>query len=263
MNVLNKIVARKVLEVAALRERYPEGFDPAALSSRGARRSLKAALEGAVGTVPGPRIIAEIKKASPSAGLMRNDFSPAELARAYVAGGAAAISIVTDAPFFQGELEWLAQERRRAELPLLRKEFIIDPLQLEETRAAGADAVLLIAAILGEDELARLLERAAELDLECLVEIRDEADLDKVNRVKPPIVGINNRDLRDFSIDLRTSARLAARLAPGTVVVSESGIETQDDVRTLREFGINAFLIGTSLVRAPDPAARLAELIDV
>ena len=257
-SVLERIVARKREEVARLREnfRFPQN------DRRGPRRSLKQALTPLAADPESPRIIAEIKKASPSAGLMRPDFSPARLAAAYQAGGAAAISIVTDGPFFQGELDWIAAVRPQVAMPILRKEFIIDPLQLEETRAAGADAVLLIAAILKEKELAGLLAKAAELDLECLVEIRDEADLLKVNRIGPEIVGINNRDLRDFSIDIETSARLAARLAPGTLVVSESGIEAPADIRRLQAAGINAFLIGTSLVRAADPQSLLTELVN-
>ena len=257
MDVLEKIVARKRAEVARLKE----SFVLPAADWRGPRRSLKQALASRPEAPKSPRIIAEIKKASPSAGVMTPDFSPERLARAYLAGGAAAISIVTDRDFFQGELGWIAQVRPQVDLPILRKEFIIDPLQLEETRAAGADAVLLIAAILDEHKLRDLLARAADLDLECLVEIRDEDDLDKVNRVEPGIVGINNRDLRDFSIDLATSARLKAQLSPETLVVSESGIETPADIETLQAAGINAFLIGTSLVRADDPEALLRGLI--
>ena len=259
MSILGKIVARKREEVAVLRKLYPRGFAPEVLAaSRGPRRSLRAALASG----PAPRIIAEVKKASPSAGLLRPDFFPVELAREYAAAGAAAISVVTDRDFFQGELEWVTAIRKAVPLPVLRKEFIIDPLQLEETRAAGADAVLLIAAILSPKELRSLLERAAELDLECLVEVRDEDDVTKLREAKPELVGINNRDLKDFSIDLETSLVIARQLPAGVVVVSESGIETRADIERLRAGGINAFLIGTSLVRAADRGRLLGELID-
>ncbi len=255
--VLARIVARKREEIARLRE----SFVPPACDRRGPRRSLRRALESCPAAPERPRIIAEIKRASPSAGRMREEFSPPELARAYAAGGAAALSIVTDAHFFQGELDWISAVRPLVEVPILRKDFILDPLQLRESRAAGADAVLLIAALLTERELAGLLAEAAALDLECLVEIHDETDLDKVCRVRPAIVGINNRDLRDFSINLETSVKLAARLPSGTLVVSESGIGKAADIRHLQQSGIDAFLIGTSLVRARDPRARLLRLI--
>ncbi len=259
MSVLDKIVARKREEVAALKRAYPRGFSAGELSrSRGSRRSLRAALEAA----SRPRIIAEVKKASPSAGTLRPDFDPLEIAGQYAAAGAAAVSVVTDRDFFQGNLEWVGGIRKAVPLPVLRKEFIIDSLQLEETRAAGADAVLLIAALLSAAELRSLLDRAAALDLECLVEVRDRDDVAKVNEVKPELVGINNRDLKDFSIDLGTSLGIVRELPADTVVVSESGIETAADIARLRAGGINAFLIGTSLVRAADRGRLLRELID-
>ena len=250
MTVLDKIIAAKHLEVVALKKKYSDFAVSRPGVDRGPRRSLLAALEKKSDNPSAPRIIAEIKKASPSAGLLRSDFDPLQLAAEYREGGAAALSVITDAPFFQGSLEWLAKVRPLVTLPLLRKDFIVDAWQLEETRQAGADAVLLIAAVLSEVQLDQFLTLAKQLDLECLVEIRDLADAEKVAAVKAPLVGINNRDLRDFTIDLQTSIDLAARLPGDRLVVSESGIETAADIKRLQKTGINAFLIGTSLVKA-------------
>ena len=250
MTVLDKIVAAKHREVAVLKKSQLTSAAGRAGVDRGARRSLRAVLENLPERPGAPRIIAEIKKASPSAGLLWSDFDPLQLAAEYREGGAAALSVVTDAPFFQGSLEWLAKIRPLVGMPLLRKDFIVDPWQLEETRQAGADAVLLIAAVLSEAQLDQFLNLAAQLDLECLVEIRDLADAKKVAAVKAPLVGINNRDLRDFTIDLQTSIDLAALLPADRLVVSESGIETAADIKRLQKAGINAFLIGTSLVKA-------------
>ncbi len=251
MTVLDKIIAAKHLEVAALKKsQLPSSVAIRAGVDRGPRRSLLKALQILPENPSAPRIIAEIKKASPSAGILRADFDPLQLAAEYREGGAAALSVITDAPFFQGSLEWLAKVRPLVDLPLLRKDFIVDAWQLEETRQAGADAVLLIAAVLSEVQLDQFLTLAEKLDLECLVEIRDLADAKKVAAVKAPLVGINNRDLRDFTIDLQTSIDLAARLPDDRLVVSESGIETAADIKRLQKAGINAFLIGTSLVKA-------------
>ncbi len=250
MTVLDKIIAAKRLEVAALKKKHLDSAASRIEFDRGPRRSLLKALRKLPENPSAPRIIAEVKKASPSAGLLCSDFDPLALAQEYSQGGAAALSVITDAPFFLGSLEWLVQIRPLVKLPLLRKEFIIDPWQLEETRQAGADAVLLIAAVLSEAQLDQFLDLAASLDLECLVEIRDRADAEKVAAVKAPLVGINNRDLRDFSIDLQTSIDLAAHLPADRLVVSESGIETATDIKRLQKAGINAFLIGTSLVKA-------------
>ena len=250
MTVLDKIIAAKRLEVAALKKDRLDAAVARAGVDRGPRRSLFEALQKLPENPSAPRIIAEVKKASPSAGLLCTDFDPLALAKEYCQGGASALSVITDAPFFQGSLEWLAQIRPLVELPLLRKEFIVDSWQLEETRQAGADAVLLIAAVLSEAQLDQFLGLADRLDLECLVEIRDLADAKKVAAVRAPLVGINNRDLRDFTIDLQTSINLATILPADRLVVSESGIETSTDIKRLQKAGINAFLIGTSLVKA-------------
>ncbi len=259
MTVLDEIIAAKKQEVAVLKKRSLTMEQHQAGGDRGPRRSLRVALTRLSGKPNAPRIIAEVKKASPSAGLLRADFDPLQIAVEYQKGGAAALSVITDAPFFQGSLEWLAQIRPLVDLPLLRKEFIVDSWQLEETRAAGADAVLLIAAVLSKVQLEEFLEQADQLDLECLVEIRDLADAEKVAAVKAPLVGINNRDLRDFTIDLQTSIDLSAQLPDDRLVVSESGIESAVDIKKLQKAGINAFLIGTSLVKAGAGRLELLE----
>jgi indole-3-glycerol phosphate synthase len=254
MNILEKIVARKKVEVAELKQRgfhHPSAFD----SSK--RRSLAASLS----QKPHPRVIAEVKKASPSAGLLAADFDPLSLATAYEKGGAAALSVVTDKHFFQGDISWLAALRSLVELPLLRKDFIIDPLQVYESRAAGADAILLIAAILSQDELRELLEIAVDQGLECLVEVHDEEELGKVLSTPAAIIGINNRNLKDFSINLETTLRLQKLIPKDRLVVSESGIDQHVQLVRLAAAGVQGVLVGTSLVKAGDKAEKLRELI--
>jgi len=260
VTVLEKIIAVKRQEVAALKKTGLEvvkskfaGFE------RCKRRSLQKALAQCSPQPPRPNIIAEIKRASPSAGLLQDDFDPLVLAKEYQSGGAAAISVVTDSPFFQGSLDWLMQVRPLVNLPILRKEFIVDPIQIEESRIAGADAILLIASVLSESELKEFQVLAAEFDLECLIEVRDIEDAEKVCAVGAPLVGINNRDLGDFSIDLNTSINLLKHLPETSLVVSESGIETAADIKKLQVVGINAFLIGTSLVKAGADRRKLLE----
>ncbi len=263
MNVLEKIIVVKRQEVAELKKNGLEAVKSKfAEVERGGRRSLFKALAICSPHPSIPSIIAEIKKASPSAGLLRDDFDPLVLAKAYQQGGVAAISVVTDNSFFQGSLGWLMPVRQLVDLPILRKEFIVDPIQIEESRIAGADAILLIASVLSESELEEFQVRAAELDLECLVEVRDLDDAKKVCAVGAPLVGINNRDLGDFSIDLNTSINLLKYLPETSLIVSESGIETAADIKKLQVAGINAFLIGTSLVKAGKGRQKLlAELM--
>lgn len=257
MDILEKIIAHKRLETAGRKAGNEGGFE---ISDKGSRRSLRAALAA---PLESPRVIAEVKKASPSAGCLLDDFAPLEIAADYQAAGAAAISVVTDEKFFQGCLEWLTEIRQVVNLPVLRKDFIVDPWQLEESAAAGADAVLLIAAVLKERELADLMQRAAGLGLECLVEIRDRPDAVKALAAGAELVGINNRNLSDFSISLATSEQLSALLPAEVLVVSESGIDKPQDLERLRAAGINAFLVGSSLVRAAGKRReRLRELIN-
>ncbi len=212
----------------------------------------------------GVSIIAEVKKASPSKGLLCPDFDPLSLARAYAEGGAAAVSVLTEVNYFQGSLSHLSQIRELSGLegiPLLRKDFIFDPYQVYEARASGADAILLIAAVLEDRELESLIALARELGMQCLVEVHDDAELARVLRSSARIIGINNRDLRTFEVDINTTRRLRTLIPPDRVVVSESGISRKEDIDKLREWVINAALIGEALVTADDVVARLRELL--
>ena len=221
------------------------------------RRSLAAAL-----AEPEMTVIAEVKKASPSRGVIREDFDPLALAGAYVSGGAGAISVLTDGPFFQGSGEVFRQVRSAVDLPLLRKDFLIDPLQIYESFFLGADVVLLIVSILGE-RLGEMLDLAASLAMESLVEVHDEAELHLALEAQAPIVGINNRNLGDFTVDLATTERLVAekeRLGASGLVVAESGISCRGDVERLEACGVAGILVGEALVRSDDPARLIASL---
>jgi len=216
---------------------------------------------GVGGSGPSPRLIAEAKKASPSKGLLAANFDPARLAREYAAGGAAAISVLTEPHFFQGDPAYLAMAKRAAPLPALRKDFLFDPYQVVEARALGADAVLLIVAILDGGLLGEMLALAGSLGMAALVEVHDAAEVDRALAAGARIVGVNNRDLRTFEVDLETTRRLRALLPPECLVVSESGIHSRADVARLREWGVHAMLVGESLVRAGDVAAKVRELL--
>jgi indole-3-glycerol phosphate synthase len=206
-------------------------------------------------------VIAEIKKASPSKGVLRADFRPAEIAASYDRHGAAALSVLTDETFFQGAASYLEAARAAASVPVLRKDFTIDPYQLFEARAMGADAILLIAAILDDNELADLEATAAALGLSVLVEVHDEQELERSLRLATPLIGINNRNLRTFETSIETTLQLAARVPGERLVVSESGIHSPADVRRLRDAGVHAFLVGEAFMRAGDPGLALASLI--
>jgi len=231
-------------------------------------------LEGTAGGLPDPvdfvaplrcdgvALIAEAKRASPSKGLLCPDYRPLDLARAYAANGAAAISVLTESHFFGGSLDDLAEIRRGLEvdIPLLRKDFILEPYQVYEARAFGADAVLLIAAVLGDGVLGELLVLVQELGMAALVEVHDQAELERVLFLEPRVVGINNRDLRDFSVDLDTFGRLRALVPDDVVAVAESGVRSAVDVRRLAHMGADAVLVGEALVTASDPGARVRDL---
>jgi indole-3-glycerol phosphate synthase len=208
-----------------------------------------------------PAIIAEIKRASPSKGLIRSDFEPVAIAQRYAQCGAAAISVLTEERYFQGHLDYLARIREEVSLPLLRKDFLIDPYQFYEARAYGADAALLIVAILDDDRLAELLWLAEELNLAALVEVHTREELDRAVQAGAGIIGINNRDLRTFETTLETTERLAAHVPDGTVVVTESGIATAADIERLGRSGARAFLVGETLMKAADPGVALEELL--
>jgi indole-3-glycerol phosphate synthase len=207
------------------------------------------------------RLIAEVKRASPSAGLIREDFDPVEIAKIYAASGAACISVLTDKPFFQGDLDFLRRIRKEVDVPLLRKDFIVDPYQLLQARAAGADCVLLIAECLSPDELKRLHDEAVGLGMQTLIELYDVENLDAVLATGTRLVGVNNRDLRTFKTDLRHTLRLRQMIPADRLVVGESGIATRDDVRLLAGGGVKAILVGESLMRKPDIAAAVKALI--
>ncbi len=206
------------------------------------------------------QVIAEVKKASPSAGVMKSDFDPPAVARVYERHGAACVSVLTDGPFFPGSLADLEAVRAAVDLPILRKDFILDRLQLLAARAAGADAVLLIAEALDDEALARLLRQAAELGLQALVELYDRENLPRVLSAGARLVGVNNRDLRTFETRLERTLELAAKMPADVCLVSESGVKTRADVERLRAAGVRAVLVGETLMRAADVGAKLREL---
>jgi indole-3-glycerol phosphate synthase len=254
--VLDRIVTSKRREIETARARVPESDLLMRLGSAPPVRDFRAALDVA-GTV---RFIAEVKRASPSAGLIRPDFDPVAIARTYADHGAACVSVLTDEPFFQGHLSYLAQVRAAVSPPVLRKDFILDRYQLLEARAAGADAVLLIAEILDDESLRSLFRQAHDLGMQCLVELYDADNLPRVLGAGARLVGVNNRDLRTFVTRLEHTLDLAARVPPDCCLVSESGIRTRADVLRLQEAGVRAVLVGETLMRAPDIGAKLDEL---
>lgn len=254
--ILERILAAKRREVAAL---VPQrAAIEAAAATAGAPRGFAAALRAKA-----PRAaIAEIKQASPSKGLIREDFDPAWLAGRYAAGGAACLSVLTDREFFQGDAEHLKQARAACALPVLRKDFIIDELQVTQARALGADCILLIAAALDDAAMQALARRAFALGMDVLAEVHDAAELTRVLELpEDTIIGINNRDLNSFETTLDTSITLRERVPPGRLLVSESGIHTAADIQRLAAHDIGAFLIGESCMRQPDPGVALAGLI--
>jgi len=258
-DILQRILARKVEEI---RERSAQ-IGLAELSARVAdlppTRGFAAALEAKV-EAGSPAVIAEVKKASPSKGVIRADFDPAAIARSYAAGGAACLSVLTDADFFQGSEAYLQQARAACDLPVLRKDFTIDPYQVYEARAIGADCILLIVAALGDASLLELALLAAELDLDVLVEVHDEDELERALEIPAPLIGVNNRNLRTFETSLDTTLRLQGRIDDGRLLVTESGIHTPADVARMRAAGVEAFLVGEAFMRAADPGAELARL---
>ncbi len=254
--VLDRIVVSKLREIDEARARLPEQELERRLAAAPPVRDFRAALEQ-----PGEvRVIAEVKKASPSAGVIRADFDPVAIARTYEASAAAAVSVLTDAPFFQGSLAYLEAIRSAVALPLLRKDFVLDRYQLLEARAAGADAVLLIAEILEGDRLPHLLREAGELGLQALVELYDADNLPRVLDSDARLIGVNNRDLRTFQTRLEHTLELAPQMPGDCCLVSESGIGSYQDVRRLQAAGVRAVLVGETLMRAPDPGRKLREL---
>ena len=257
--MLDRILERKVQEIVeragrvGIREmsRRAEAAPPP--------RDFLGALRARIGRGE-PAVIAEIKKASPSKGVLREDLDPAAVAAGYERGGAAALSVLTDRDFFQGSERNLELARATCSLPVLRKDFIIDPYQVYEARAIGADCILLIVAALGDAMLRELAGLAGHLGMDALVEVHDAEELERALALEVPLIGINNRDLRTFRTDIATTLELAPRVPDDRLVVTESGIHTREDVARLREAGVHAFLVGEAFMRADDPGARLAEL---
>jgi indole-3-glycerol phosphate synthase len=262
-DILNKILAIKADEVAAAKKirdlgslrREVEANTEARQGLRGFEASLRAKIAaGQAG------VIAEVKKASPSKGILRADFQPAQIAMTYEAHGAACLSVLTDAEFFQGTPAYLQQARAACSIPVLRKDFMVDPYQVYEARSWGADCILLIVAALDPGLMAELEACAHDLGMGVLVEVHDEAELNAALRLKTAMLGVNNRNLRTFDTSLQTTIGLLPRIPADKLVVTESGIRTQEDVRRMRDADVHAFLVGEAFMRAPDPGAELARL---
>jgi len=255
--ILDKIVATKHEEVAAAKAALPEAALRERLAEAPPVRDFFAPL-----AAPGPiHLIAEVKKASPSKGVIREDFDPVAIARTYQQHGASCISVLTDGPYFQGSLEYLREIRKAVDVPLLRKDFIIDPYQVLQARVNGADAVLLIAECLDDSALKTLHDAIVELGMTPLVELYELANLARVLHVGARLIGINNRDLRTFETDLGHTLRMRQRIPPDRVVVGESGIHTREDVERLEAAGVNAILVGESLMASPDIGAAVDRLL--
>jgi indole-3-glycerol phosphate synthase len=262
-DILDKIVAVKRQEVAAALKKTSLAAMRADAESRVLTRDFVAALRAKIAAGQAA-VIAEIKKASPSKGVLREDFIPADIAQSYAEGdgevSAACLSVLTDRQFFQGQPDYLKQARASCELPVLRKDFMVDPYQIYESRAMGADCILLIAACLDDAQMADLEAIARGLDMAVLVEVHDGAELDRALKLKTPLVGINNRNLRTFDVSLETTLALRERVPADRLLVTESGILDRADVQRMRTAGVNAFLVGEAFMRAPDPGLALAEL---
>lgn len=258
MNTLEKIIAYKKDEVALAKANAPASAIES-LAKELKPRSFRGALEKKASS--GFALIAEIKKASPSKGLIREDFNPADHARAYANGGAACLSVLTDSPSFQGDPSYLRLARKSVSLPILRKDFFIDPYQIVEARAWGADCILLIMACLSDDQAAELNAAAKELDLDVLIEVHGHEELERASHLKPSLLGINNRDLKTFDTSLDTTRALAAKAPEGALLISESGIRTHNDLTVLAGYGAKAFLVGESLMRQDDVEAATRALL--
>ena len=259
IDILEKIVAVKHQEVAAAKKRKSLELVRADAESRVLTRDFVGALRAKI-AAGHPAVIAEIKKASPSKGVIRADFIPADIAQSYAEFGAACLSVLTDTQFFQGEVDYLKQARASCQLPVLRKDFMVDPYQIYESRAMGADAILLIAACLDDAQMAELEAIALGLDMAVLVEVHDQAELERALSLKTPLLGINNRNLKTFDVSLETTLSLRAMVPADRLLVTESGIHTREDVLRMGAAGVNAFLVGEAFMRAPEPGEALSAL---
>jgi indole-3-glycerol phosphate synthase len=260
-DILKKILQRKQQEIAERSKRLPinllqqlaENADPVRGFVEAIERKLAAGQSA---------VIAEVKKASPSKGVLRADFKPAEIALSYQNGGAACLSVLTDQDFFQGHEDYLKQARFACQLPVIRKDFIIDPYQVFEARAIGADCILLIVAALDDDQLEQLSQLAIQLEMDVLVEVHNEEELHRAMVLNLPLMGINNRDLHTFETSLETTIKLLNLIPDETIVMTESGILGKEDVALMREHGVNGFLVGEAFMRADDPGEALANLFN-
>ncbi len=258
-DILERILALKREEIAERRQRRSASELEAKLEQASPPRGFVASLQDRIEQGQ-PAVIAEIKKASPSKGVIRADFDPPAIAKSYERGGAACLSVLTDEDFFQGSDDYLVAARAACSLPVIRKDFIIDDYQLLEARAMGADCVLLIVAALEQSRLRALYQRATGLGLDVLVEVHDREEMLRALELDLPMIGVNNRDLRTFDTRLETSLELLELLPPDRFLVTESGIHSRDDVRLMRENGIHAFLVGEAFMRADEPGQALAEM---
>ena len=263
--VLDRIIETKRREVEAGKGRVSvDEFKAQARDLPRPRNFFSALSHDPTLNIRNPKIlnvIAEVKKASPSAGVMKADFDPVQIAKDYAAAGADALSVLTDEPYFQGKLEYLHAVKKEVDLPILRKDFIVDPWQIYESRVAGADAILLIVAALEQEALRRLQKRAWELELAALVEVHDAEELDRAVESEARLIGVNNRSLRTLSVDVEASYRLASRIPAHTVAVSESGLQSRADLEKLSAAGYRAFLIGERFMTDSDPASAIRALI--
>ena len=262
-DILDKIVAVKHQEVAALKQRTPLDAIRFDAESRVLTRDFVGALRDKVAAGQAA-VIAEVKKASPSKGVIRADFIPADIAQSYAEGdgtvSAACLSVLTDKQFFQGSIDFLKQARASCELPVLRKDFMVDAWQIYESRAIGADAILLIAAVLDDAQMKDFEALARGLGMAVLVEVHDAAELERALKLKTPLIGVNNRNLRNFEVSIQATIDLLPKLPADRLAVTESGIATREDVATLRGAGVHAFLVGEAFMRAKEPGEALAAL---
>ena len=262
-DILKKICDVKVQEVAAAQQAISLAEVRRDAESRISTRDFVGAIRAKIEQGQAG-VIAEVKKASPSKGVIRADFDPVDIAQSYMVGNgklsAACLSVLTDRQFFQGQPDYLKQARASTLLPVLRKDFMVDPYQIYESRVMGADCVLLIAACLDDAQMAEMEQIARSLDMAVLVEVHDGQELERALKLKTPLVGINNRDLRTFEVNIQTSITLKKEVPADRLLVTESGILTKEDVQTMRDAGINAFLVGEAFMRAPEPGEALAKL---
>lgn len=257
--ILRKIIARKYQEVAERRSKRSLGSLEQGIAEQSPARGFAAALQLQIASGQAA-VIAEVKKASPSKGVIRADFQPDAIASSYQSGGASCLSVLTDIDFFQGSDTYLQQARNACELPVLRKDFTVDPYQVVEARSIGADAILLVVAALEQGQMVELAETAAEVGLDVLVEVHDRAELERALELATPLVGINNRDLHTFETRLETTLELLPYIPSERAVITESGIHTAEHVALMRDKQVHSFLVGEAFMRAPEPGEKLREL---